>query len=218
MNKTIKKEPRKLSTAGQLILIFLVLILTLYNTAQNITTKADMIEVKNQLIEVKDDVKQAKWELEAIHEHVADANSYYLQNSEPWEEYETFQACDSGSTFKSYMSYNRITATTSKQYALQLTSDTNSDGMRTTYNRVQIAIAGFEVGDMLNITLSSGDIINAIVGDIKADTDCLHSDGSLVEFIVDVAKMDLNVRNSGNYNDIYTGSIELIELTGNYFE
>lgn len=214
----IKKEPKKLTKAGQLVVLFIVLITTLYNTVQIKTTRAEMIEVQDQLNEVQDDIKQAKWELEAIHEHAADVNSYYLENSEPWIEYETFQACDSASTFKSYMSYKRITETTSKQYALQLKSDTNSDGMRTTHDRVQIAIAGFNVGDMLNIKLSSGNIVNVIVGDIKADTDCLHSDGSLVEFIVDVAKMDQNVRNSGNYNDIYTGSIELIELTGNYFE
>lgn len=214
----IKKEPKKLTKAGQLVVLFVILITQLYNSIQIKTINAELISVKNDVSILNEQVSETKGALEAVHDHLATQESQYVLNTEPWQQYEEFQACDPTATFKSYMSYQRINDKSSKQYLLQEISETNINGQRELLGRIHIAIAGFKIGDMLNITLETGEMINAIVGDTKANTDCLHPDGSLVEFIVDVAKMDQNVRNSGNYNDIYLGGISLIEQTGNYYE
>lgn len=121
-----------------------------------------------------------------------------------------YQPCSVTSYFKSYMDYRMITSPSSKQYKLQQNAYTE-DGYRKVDGRMMVAMANFSVGDKLDIHLSSGEVLQVIIGDIKASTTCAHPDGSILEFIVDTRTMDKGVRVSGNFNDIYEGTIKLIE-------
>lgn len=118
--------------------------------------------------------------------------------------------CSETSYFKSYMDYRAITSPSSNQYKLQKIAYTE-DGYRKVEDRLMVAMANFSVGDKLDIHLSSGELIKVIIGDIKASTACSHPDGSILEFIVDTKTMDKGVKISGNFNDIYEGTIKLIE-------
>lgn len=120
--------------------------------------------------------------------------------------YEVFTPCSTSSTFKSYMDYRAITNTSSQQYKLQQTALTKN-GYRIFENRIMIAIAGFSVGDKLDLYLESGEVLETVVGDIKANTSCEHPDGSIVEFIVDTTTMPSRVKLLGNYNSIHVGSV-----------
>lgn len=74
-----------------------------------------------------------------------------------------------------------------------------------------IAVANFNVGDKLNIEFTTGEILEAIVGDIKANTNCTHPDGSMIEFIVDSDTMDKRVKLLGSFHEVYPGGVVGIE-------
>ena len=101
-----------------------------------------------------------------------------------------------------HMNYKKITSKSTNQYVVNYDSNvyTDSDGCRRVpcswdnedYYLVAIGKGyGFSAGDYIAITFSSGKIIKAIVGDMKAtiDTDPTERyqkyDGSVVELIVD---------------------------------
>lgn len=218
----VKKKRYKLTTAGRLVfssIALLCIALTLYNTKQIKTIRADLQTTRSEIASTASDLNKSKLELEAIHEHLASMQfSQYQVMDGPFIEYEEFQACDTTSTFKSWMDYRMITDQSSKQYKLQQESETDPNGHRTTLNRLHIAISGFEIGDELNISLSSGTIVNTIVSDVKASTDCTHADGSLIEFVIDKDLLRSDIKRSGNFNDVYEGTITLIERVGNYYE
>ena len=100
-----------------------------------------------------------------------------------------------------------ITNTSSKQYALQQDASTNKDGFRVYGGRKMIAIANYEVGTELDLILDDGSIIEVIVGDVKANTMCLHGDGSMIEFIVDTNAMSNEWLRLGDLNYVYEGNI-----------
>lgn len=118
----------------------------------------------------------------------------------------------STNTFKSFMDYRMITDTTSKQWSLQKQAYTQN-GFRQIDKYTLVAISSMygNVGDTLTITFEDNQVLEIIIGDIKANTDCEHPDGSMIEFIVDTETMDPGIRNSGNYNDLFKGSIKSIE-------
>lgn len=101
--------------------------------------------------------------------------------------------------FKTYMDYRTITNKNSNQYKLQQDCWTDSDGLRRYDDLYVVALGTYYssvVGDKFIIELSSGTILNVVVGDIKDDR---HTDktnryiplnGNIVEFIVDVNVMD----------------------------
>lgn len=100
-----------------------------------------------------------------------------------------------GDSFKSYMDYRAITDATSSQYQL-IYSDLiyiGDDGLLYSndgYVGVALGSAFGKVGDKFIVKTSSGQIINVIKLDEKADQDTVdgiyHStDGSVVEFLVD---------------------------------
>lgn len=99
--------------------------------------------------------------------------------------------------FKTYMDYRAITDTSSPQYNLQLKAYTGEMGIRKIGDRYMVALGTYyaKVGDEFDITLSTGKIIHAIVGDIKSN---VHTDktnrfivhnGNIVEFIVCTSSM-----------------------------
>lgn len=130
-------------------------------------------------------------------------------NTEPEIQRTYLKPCSTTSTFKSYMDYRMITNQSSRQYQLQKNAYTEN-GYRKLDGRKMIAIANFNVGDELDITLSSGEILETIVGDVKANTSCTHPDSSLIEMIVDTNTMDPLVKKLGNYDKLHTGSIVTI--------
>ena len=117
--------------------------------------------------------------------------------------------------FKTYMDYRRITDKTSKQWELQQRAWTEERGFRKISEHFLVAVGTFyadEVGKELLIEFEDEQQIKAIVGDIKQDK---HTDptnryvpvnGNIVEFIVDVEKLDPEV--------IRRGDVSLLGLNG----
>lgn len=121
------------------------------------------------------------------------------------------QPCNLNSTFKSYMDYRAITNRSSKQWKLQQKAYTEN-GYRKIDGRIMVAMANYPAGQELDIHLASGEVIYAIMGDVKANTSCTHPDGSILEFVVDTKTMDNNVRRAGNYNTVHEGAIAKIKV------
>lgn len=100
---------------------------------------------------------------------------------------------------KSYMDYRAITAKTSRQYILQHTLAYTGDyGLRMVNGRYCVALGSYytkTIGQYVDIELENGKIIHGILADQKSDahTDAMnqiHSDGSVVEFVVDGTVFD----------------------------
>ena len=81
-----------------------------------------------------------------------------------------------------------------------------------------------DVGDILKISLSNGNIFLAVKGDMKADKDtdennqiCIH-DNSVVEFIMDKETINKSIRKLGNVSALeeFKGSVTNIEIVGHY--
>ena len=109
--------------------------------------------------------------------------------------------------FKTYMDYRKITDKNSKQWKLQEQAWTEGRGFRKIGEHFLVAVGTFytdEVGKELLIEFEDGQRIKAIVGDIKQDK---HTDptnryvpinGNIVEFIVDIEKLDPEVIRRGD--------------------
>jgi len=116
----------------------------------------------------------------------------------------------SSNTFKSWMDFRAITSVESKQYKLQSMSVTNqTTGIREFDGYLEVAMAGIygPVGTQYEVTFDSNQKIKVIIGDVKADTDCEHLDGSMIEFIVDKNLIPQTIKSSGNFNSMFMGSI-----------
>lgn len=124
-----------------------------------------------------------------------------------------FEVCAPDSTFKSWMSYTKITATTSDQYMYQQKALTNANGIRVYEGHLMVAMSKTygDIGDTFKITFEDGNFILAIIGDIKDGTECTHPDGSMLEFIVDPERIPEDVKASGDFNKLYEGVITSIE-------
>lgn len=96
-----------------------------------------------------------------------------------------------------YMDWHKVTCQSSSQYWI-LNSDNawtdTATGIRMVNDRICIAIGqgyGYIPGDLIDVYLTSGDVIECIIGDMKANVDCddtgryQATDGSVVEIIVD---------------------------------
>ena len=118
------------------------------------------------------------------------------------------KACNTTSTFKSWMDYRKITRHI--QYDLQQRATTNSDGVRVYEGRIMVAMANYTAGTRLTLHLSSGVVLPVIIGDVKANTNCAHPDGSILEFIVDRDTLHHRSKLMGNVNELYAGTIERI--------
>lgn len=123
--------------------------------------------------------------------------------------------------FKTYMDYRKITNTSSRQWSLQQLATTDEYGFRVFNGRYLVAVGSYyaqEVGKELRITLEDGSVFYAMVGDLKQD---VHTDdnnqyvpinGNIVEFIVDVDKLDPITKKLGDVsNSGFEGKIAMIE-------
>lgn len=122
---------------------------------------------------------------------------------------------DSG--FRSYMPSSAITDKTSKQYSLKQQATVNNDGLLEINGYVLVAIGtgwGISVGERATVITENGSY-NIIVADIKANchTDSTNKvtvlNGCVVEFIVNISKLDRKVKTSGNIATIskYSGKV-----------
>ena len=128
---------------------------------------------------------------------------------------------DIDTSFKAYMDYRTITNRRSAQWAMQQQAQTDANGLRTYGGRYMVAVGSYygDVGDELTVMLDTGEELEVVIGDMKADshTDGTHrycpmSDGSgnVLEFIVDVYDLPDRARNMGDisYVDGFEGEIE----------
>jgi len=110
--------------------------------------------------------------------------------------------------FKSWMDWRSITYRNSRQWRMQQIAYTCTAGFRRVDGLYMIALGTYfldsGVGDVFDVTLSSGLTFRAVVGDVKSDshtdpTNRFHLyDGSVIEFIVDREVMCRDVLRSGN--------------------
>lgn len=118
------------------------------------------------------------------------------------------------SDFKSYMYAATVTDTTSAQYQLISRAYIGDYGIMTVDGCYLVAMGtayADYIGQKYQITFETGEVINAMVGDIKQDihTDQYNSAGidnsDLLEFIV--AQPPQEVAIIGNYNVIFQGKV-----------
>lgn len=128
--------------------------------------------------------------------------------------------------FKSYMDYRAVTNVYSKQYKLINSGIFNKDNglLMTNDGYVAIALGSRfgDIGDKFIISLDTGKKFKAIKADEKDDGDTSHrchhiSDGSLIEFIVDVNKLEHKnnlayIMGDISYIDGFGGNIVSIEM------
>lgn len=128
---------------------------------------------------------------------------------------------DADGSFKTYMDYEKITDKSSRQWHLQQLAYTDPAGFRKFNDSYLVAVGTYyadAVGKEFRVTLDSGIVFHAMAGDIKQD---IHTDannqyvtinGNIVEFIVDVDKLDELTKKLGNVsNSGLEGSIIKIE-------
>ena len=123
-------------------------------------------------------------------------------------------------TFKSYMGYNAITNRRSPQWRLQQKAHTGNYGVRMVNGRYMVAMSNKygNVGDSVDIVLSTGRVVPAIIGDIKASSQVdyygRHGDGSLVEFIVDMGSLHRTARIYGSLNPLqpFNGAVKQVKV------
>ena len=126
-----------------------------------------------------------------------------------------------GSGFKSFMSYKAITNRNTRQWEMRQAARTDSTGLRRYNGFIKIAIGtgwGYNVGDEVEVYLSSGIMFTAVVGDIKADK---HTDeankvttanGCAVEFLICTDTIDPLVLRMGDMSVIgFEGYVVAIE-------
>lgn len=120
--------------------------------------------------------------------------------------------------FKTYMDYRAITDKSSKQYKLQLQAHTDEYGMRKVGDYYCVALGtafSKKIGDKFIITLEDGQVFKAILADQKAN---VHTDETnkyvelgggrinIIEFIVDVPKLENTAKIMGDVSHISHGS------------
>lgn len=118
----------------------------------------------------------------------------------------------STSTFKSWMDYRAITSIGSAQYKLQQTATTDPNyGFRMIDGYMAVAMSKQygPVGTKYIIQFEDGKVIQAIIGDVK-QSQCGSADGSILEFIIDVNVLPNSLKTSGNFNNLFAGSITMI--------
>lgn len=114
----------------------------------------------------------------------------------------TVQSDGLDTSFKSYMDYKYITNTDSVQYELQQDAWTDENGLRRYGDEYMVAVGSYygDVGDHIEITLDTGEVLECIIGDSKGDR-YYHLCGkgaNVVEFIVDTHKLDKTVTKMGD--------------------
>lgn len=205
----IKKHRREMT--GIIIILVLVFGYLIWQVNRNL--EPNVIEVVKPIyIEIEQETNQIPAEHSIIGSHAEIEESRYILMGLPE---------DADGSFKTYMDYKKITNKSSRQWHLQQLAYTDSEGFRKFNDSYLIAVGTYyadEIGKEFRVTLDSGIVFHAMVGDIKQD---IHTDannqyvttnGNIVEFIVDVDKLDELTKKLGNVsNSGLEGSIIKIE-------
>lgn len=118
------------------------------------------------------------------------------------------------------MDYRMVTDTTSTQYGLIQQMTVQANGLLVdSENRIGIALGSYYgvAGDKFTITMTNGYTFKAIMIDEKADmhtvNGCYDQDGAIIEFVVDVERIDQRVQTSGTFESLkqFNGTIAKIE-------
>lgn len=119
-----------------------------------------------------------------------------------------------------YMDWKLVTCKSSLQYPVLNSPDAWTDrstGIRMVGERICIAIGqgyGYVPGDKIDVYLNSGNVVECIIGDMKATADCDASgryqaaDGSVVEIIIDSDYF----AGTAQYPDTLHGTVEKLVL------
>ena len=111
------------------------------------------------------------------------------------------------SSFKSYMPYTAITSKNSPQYKLQQKAYSDKNGLRKYGKYYLVAMGQYygKVGDKFKVTLSSGQVFYAMIGDSKQFKHTGEGSGmigadnkDMFEFIVDYSCLNKEIRKMGN--------------------
>lgn len=123
---------------------------------------------------------------------------------------------------KTYMDYRCITSTGSQQYKLQHTIAYTGDyGLRMVGDRYCVAVGSYyttTIGQHLDIELENGIVINGILADCKSDehtdeTNRIHFDGSVVEFVVDIDLLDETAKMTGDISWVNGWDSKVVNIT-----
>lgn len=143
---------------------------------------------------------------------------------------------------KTYMGNHMLTARGTEQYRLKQYTKTGPNGVGIINGRLTIAMyvggkgspKGYgEVGDMVDIQLSTGQIIHAVIADAKAiESDFgnygvnhnftleyakkwgIHNDGSMVEFVLNTQTIGRYPDYVPNFSSIYPGTVKKVVNLG----
>jgi len=189
---SIQKDDHFSLVVAIVVLIALIIIGFTINETQNIRTE----------------VKTLSGQVEAIETRIPELNateSREIPISMPRYDSLPLPNASDGS-FKSWENWEKITNQNSKQYHLQQLAYTDNLGFRRFNGYYLISLGQFysnKIGQRFQIQFGEGRIIDVMIGDVKADKDCVDrmyckGDGSIVEFIVDVGVMDKTVLAGGN--------------------
>ncbi len=141
---------------------------------------------------------------------------------------ETLSIPELDTSFKSYMDYRTITCTASMQYKMQKEAYTDELGLRKIGDYYCVALGTYyspNCGKQFRIITDTGNEFDVIVSDIKND---IHTDetnryvpmsndsGNVLEFVVDISKLDDDVKKLGNIGgyEKFSGNIVAIKPIG----
>lgn len=199
------------SITVRIMLVFAVFYSTYHIHSLNQLVAKNSVRIEF-LEEVNVDQEANLLEMDLEMDMLQQAIDNHMNLIEVSDDYYIVGACDTESTFKSYMHYGYITDSSSKQWVLQQSATTGSDGIRYVADRMMVAMAGYEVGLNIDVIFDNGIEIPVIIGDVKGSTNCKHPDGSILEVIVDHNLMDQKVRYDGSYDSIFPGSIKELRI------
>lgn len=141
-----------------------------------------------------------------------------ITNSEEYER-KSLDIPSVNTEFKAYMDYRKITDKSSDQWKYRKMSYTDQNGLRKINDDYCVALGTFyasSCGERFKFVLDGGTSFTAIVCDIKNE---IHTNstnqyvpmdnnrGNLIEFIVDIKKLDKNAK--------YSGDVSSLGLRGN---
>ena len=178
---------------------------------------------------------EIKWENDRLREEVVVLEGAREENEilreeldrvvREFEEFKSGSVVDVVNGFKSYMGVNSLNKN-SKQGKIVFSSNayTNEDGLRmyredgVDYYCVALGSYYGKVGDKFWVETDKGNVYRVIKADEKADkhTDAtnrvtLHN-GCLMEWVVEINKLDPKVRSSGNINNVPAVSGQIVRI------
>lgn len=179
------------------------------------TTKPEIVEEPQKETGMEENHQEQS--VESVETEVDEVESVEIKVSTDYDNYNV----PNNNAIKSYMDYRCITSTGSRQYKLQHSlAYTGDNGIRMANGRYCVAVGSYyttTIGQYIDIELENGNIIHGILADCKADKDTdstnrMHSDGSVVEFVVDSKSLDSTVRKMGDVSYVNGWNSKVVNI------